>query len=130
MNNEPTKKYFDVAKPGNTAAGSGSRPIIVSNRPILQDPMMRDQTKPMIQPVSTITNTEAPVLGNDITKIASENSSPEVAAAQLTEPSNVASIVHIRGAKMRRMVSRTLLLVGALVAMAAVGYYGVIFLKK
>ncbi len=130
MNNEPTKKYFDVAKPGNTAAGSGSRPIIVSNRPILQDPMMRDESKPMIQPVPTIANTEAPILGNDEAKITSEDSRPETATAQLTEPANVANIVHIRGAKMRRMASLTLLLVGVLVAMAAVGYYGVTFLKK
>lgn len=33
-------KHFDVAKPGTAAASPTSRPVIVTNRPIMQDPMM------------------------------------------------------------------------------------------
>lgn len=34
------KKLFDVVKPGKTAASPTSKPIIVTNRPVLKDPMM------------------------------------------------------------------------------------------
>jgi hypothetical protein len=34
------KKVHDIAKPGTTPAGATSRPIIVNNRPLLQDPMV------------------------------------------------------------------------------------------
>ncbi|HSW36758.1 MAG TPA: hypothetical protein VLG37_00105 [Candidatus Saccharimonadales bacterium] len=47
------KKVFDVAKPGKTAAGASSRPIIVTNRPVLKDPMvvMEDgSSKPVVGP--------------------------------------------------------------------------------
>src|SRR4051812_22365228 len=33
-------KVFDVSKPGKQAASATSRPVIVTNRPIMQDPMM------------------------------------------------------------------------------------------
>jgi hypothetical protein len=36
-------KVFDVAHPGKSKPSASSRPIIVTNRPILQDPMMNTQ---------------------------------------------------------------------------------------
>jgi len=33
-------KFFDVAKPGKTAPSSTSRPVIITNRPVLKDPMV------------------------------------------------------------------------------------------
>jgi hypothetical protein len=33
-------KVFDVAKPGKSAPSSSSKPIIITNRPLLQDPMV------------------------------------------------------------------------------------------
>jgi hypothetical protein len=33
-------KVFDVARPGKSSASATSRPVIISNRPILQDPMV------------------------------------------------------------------------------------------
>lgn len=38
----PSKKHFDIARPGKSAASPTSRPVIVSNRPILKDPMVTD----------------------------------------------------------------------------------------
>ena len=35
-----TETVFDVAKPGKTAPSSSSKPIIVTNRPVLKDPMV------------------------------------------------------------------------------------------
>lgn len=40
-NDTDDNKVFDVSKPGNTAADPNSRPIIVSNRSILKDPMFK-----------------------------------------------------------------------------------------
>lgn len=39
-----TKRIIDVAHPGKTAPSATSRPVIVTNRPILKDPMMADNT--------------------------------------------------------------------------------------
>lgn len=39
------KKVFDVAKPGKTAASPSGRPLIVSNRSIVKDPMFKDGDK-------------------------------------------------------------------------------------
>lgn len=33
-------KIFDVSKPGKSAAGATSRPVIIANRPIIKDPMV------------------------------------------------------------------------------------------
>src|SRR5882757_2872268 len=37
-------KVFDVAKPGKSAPSASSKPIIVTNRPVLKDPMMVDES--------------------------------------------------------------------------------------
>ena len=42
MNNGEAKKFHDVVHPGRTAANASSKPVIVSNRPMLKDPMVRD----------------------------------------------------------------------------------------
>ena len=43
---EPSEKakVFDVSKPGKTAAGASSRPVIVGHRTILKDPMVTEPT--------------------------------------------------------------------------------------
>lgn len=45
-------RVFDVAKPGKSAATATSKPVIVSNRPILQDPMViqNASTTPLSDP--------------------------------------------------------------------------------
>lgn len=35
-----SNKFFDVAKPGKSAPSSTSRPVIITNRPVLKDPMV------------------------------------------------------------------------------------------
>src|SRR4051812_25582987 len=39
-------KVFDVAHPGKSKPSASSRPIIVTNRPILQDPMVSANQQP------------------------------------------------------------------------------------
>lgn len=51
-------KVFDVSKPGKQAASASSRPIIISNRPIMQDPMVTTD-KDASDNVSVITTPEA-----------------------------------------------------------------------
>lgn len=41
---DPDKKTMDIAKPGNTAPDTTSRPVLVTHRPMVQDPMV-NQTK-------------------------------------------------------------------------------------
>jgi len=43
MTAKSAPKVFDISKPGKSAPSSSSKPIIVSNRPILKDPMMVDE---------------------------------------------------------------------------------------
>jgi len=40
---EEPDKIFDISKPGKTAAEPSSKPIIVSNKPALQDPMVKEK---------------------------------------------------------------------------------------
>ena len=73
MNNSPSSaKVFDITKPGKSAPNASSRPIIVTNRPVLKDPMVTSTvrsvpiqdtssseetpkaTKVTISPVSTV----------------------------------------------------------------------------
>lgn len=140
MANSP-KKLFDVAHPGKSLADSSSRPVIVSNRPVMQDPMMTNRSmvdknmtsrsaidiKPLhenVVPDFDIPNeTEspklpAPVPSNEIT---ADNQ-----IEKLTEEK--AYFVHIKGVKRRKMLRRICLLILGIVIMAVVGYYGVLFL--
>jgi hypothetical protein len=45
------RKVFDVSPPGKTPAPQTSKPVIVGNRPMLQDPMMVDSEKPSPDPL-------------------------------------------------------------------------------
>jgi hypothetical protein len=65
------KKIMDVAHPGKTAPATSGRPVIVTNRPILKDPMVREDEPEETKPVSR----EAEV----------KPSSPEKTIAQLAE---------------------------------------------
>lgn len=38
-----SQKVFDVAKPGKSSPDATSKPIIITNRPVLKDPMMTDE---------------------------------------------------------------------------------------
>lgn len=40
MSNPSSPKVFDITKPGKSAPNASSRPIIVTNRPVLKDPMV------------------------------------------------------------------------------------------
>lgn len=61
------KKVFDVMRPGKTAAGATSRPVIVGHKPQVKDPMMSDpaatealmdgKKKVALQPVDETTTT-------------------------------------------------------------------------
>lgn len=44
-NNADDKKSMDVSKPGKVAADTSARPVIVTNRPMVQDPMMKQDTE-------------------------------------------------------------------------------------
>ena len=55
-------KVFDVAKPGKTAADASSRPVIVTNRPVMKDPMVADE-----KPESEAVAGETPQSANDST---------------------------------------------------------------
>ncbi len=53
---KPDSKVFDVAKPGASVAQATARPVIVSNRPLMQDPMMlTEQAEPTSAPAITTT---------------------------------------------------------------------------
>lgn len=45
MPDKSSPKSMDIQKPGAAKPDSSSRPIIVTNRPILQDPMVKDTAK-------------------------------------------------------------------------------------
>lgn len=63
------KKVFDVMRPGKTAAGATSRPVIVGHKPQIKDPMMseHDEARPLLDskqkvavaPTTTPATTEA-----------------------------------------------------------------------
>lgn len=45
MANDGSKQFFDVVRPGKSAANATSKPIIVGNRPIIKDPMFNTEPK-------------------------------------------------------------------------------------
>lgn len=77
--NPEDKKTMDVSKPGKSAPDSSARPVIISHRPMVQDPMVKadvpsavepavpEEEKPVthgakiIQPISITTTPETPV---------------------------------------------------------------------
>jgi hypothetical protein len=44
------QKVFDVARPGKGTPSATSRPVLISNRPMLQDPMVSSQQAPADKP--------------------------------------------------------------------------------
>lgn len=70
-------KIFDISKPGKSTAAATSRPVIVTNRPIMDDPMVtKDKgnetttpavspsvTKVTIKPLSDTSETDTPKIG-------------------------------------------------------------------
>lgn len=56
------KQVFDVAKPGKTPAEASSRPIIISHKPLVEDPMVSkksEQTDPDDKPSGIAVSTSA-----------------------------------------------------------------------
>lgn len=73
------KQVMDVSKPGQTAAGASSRPIIVSDRPSVQDPMVSTPTAP---PLDEETAEKIPV-----TKTPSQKQTPPPKQQPKPQPS-------------------------------------------
>ncbi|MDB5181576.1 MAG: hypothetical protein JWP13_339 [Candidatus Saccharibacteria bacterium] len=81
---KPPSKVFDVSKPGKTMAAATGRPVIVSNRPIMQDPMVsaqvtaesdtsgRGSSKVVIKPLSG--EEEGQTADSEVRAVASEPS--------------------------------------------------------
>ena len=94
--NKPNDKALDVAKPGKSLPDESARPVIVSHRPIVQDPTIRDdapssdvETKDPEKPVSNHSKIIQPlpedVPSPDTTK--EEPAEPEKTPAETTETS-------------------------------------------
>ncbi|MCA9333102.1 hypothetical protein KDA00_04505 [Candidatus Saccharibacteria bacterium] len=47
---EEKKAVFDVSKPGSTPASSSGKPVIVSHKPMIKDPMVNDDRKDVSDP--------------------------------------------------------------------------------
>ena len=41
-----TNKTMDISKPGKTTPDTSSRPVLITHRPMVQDPMVKDNTAP------------------------------------------------------------------------------------
>lgn len=136
---EETRKLFDVAHPGKSPADAASKPVIVSNRPVMQDPMMLRHDEAIkslpphgggLMPVHDNVVPEEPLLGQKAEPVADTNVmvNEEPQFGKLIEDG--AYFVHVKGARSSKLFARIFLLAGALIAMAALGYYTVTFLKK
>jgi hypothetical protein len=54
-----TPKLFDIAKPGKSTPSSTSRPVIITNRPVLKDPMVIKVSSDDEEPTPIETTTES-----------------------------------------------------------------------
>jgi hypothetical protein len=63
-------KFFDVARPGKSAPASTTKPVLITNRPVLQDPMMvthnSDQAADSAKSTSDEQATPAPQMSHKI----------------------------------------------------------------
>ena len=138
---EEPHKFFDVAHPGKSAASASSRPVIVGNKPEAEDPMMvsaRARTQGLqhsggLQPLHQNLHVDDVADQPHIEKALSAEPAPEPGVLEkeldkLTDQQ--AYFVHINGAKQKKAVTSFMLLLGAMIAMAAAGYYTMLFLKK
>lgn len=139
MDQDQKNKFFDVAKPGSTAAHAGSKPVIVGNKPLTTDPMVVEQPKDRygehqkatLQPISekldeepeTNVEPEPTMPPTPLTKKEAKEEEEQAAKEldKLTE--RQVYFVHIKGARRRRFLSQIILLIGAACASAAIGYY-------
>lgn len=60
---KPNGKSMDIQKPGDAAPDSSSRPLIVTSRPIMQDPMLTE-TSDKPQPVAETTKEEQKIVAS------------------------------------------------------------------
>lgn len=82
-----TTKVFDVSKPGKTASQATSRPVIVSNRPIMQDPMVAGQS-----PKEEAAATDSPSRVKMVIQPLSEDSTkPDAAEPESTSDTETAT---------------------------------------
>lgn len=83
------KRIMDVAHPGKSAPSASSKPVIVTNRPILKDPMMLDEAaKPEGESISKTVSRKVEVKPADAPTSAPEVADPKAAdktIAQLAE---------------------------------------------
>lgn len=63
--NSNDKRFFDVSKPGKSPAGATSRPVIVSNRPMLKDPTLKPEEGGSGDATSKEKNEEDKVIKNE-----------------------------------------------------------------
>lgn len=68
------KKTMDVSKPGESVPDISARPVLVTRRPMVQDPMVKDDKKPEEEPVieSEQPKEELTVRGGKVIKPLSE----------------------------------------------------------
>ncbi|HET6924810.1 MAG TPA: hypothetical protein VFH39_03205 [Candidatus Saccharimonadales bacterium] len=86
MANQKSSKVFDVAKPGKSAPSSSAKPIIITNRPVLKDPMVTDDDTSADEerPAETRTTTKTRVQIKPIHDLTAETADdqPETAAPE------------------------------------------------
>jgi hypothetical protein len=86
-NNTPGPKVFDVARPGDSAPGIGSKPMIVGHRTLAEDPMVRDNTDKKADdiPAQPEPKLEAPSATKKVVTPVSEQSNTSEETAELEE---------------------------------------------
>lgn len=144
MADEP-KKLFDVARPGKSFAGSSSRPVIVTNRPVVEDPMMVKHDQPEyltnrhepldIQPIHDDVKPDFDVAESDAEKKPAEKKADADSLAKTNEEvaqftEDKTYFVHIKGVKRRKRVRTTVALLVGIIIMSAIGYFAGTLLAK
>ena len=76
---------FDVSRPGKSAPSSSSKPIIVTNRPLLQDPMM-SKDEPKAEPADQPTKQNSKITIQPITVTSSDEDSDTQLSVKTTVP--------------------------------------------
>lgn len=81
-----SKKAIDVAKPGKTSPDASSRPVIVTHKPMIKDPMMKDEAAetPQAQPVK-VNNRSKVIAPPSKTDASAQPVEPEAAEAKPAE---------------------------------------------
>lgn len=81
-----SKKAIDVAKPGKTSPDASSRPVIVTHKPMIKDPMMKDEAAetPPEQPVK-VSNRSKVIVPPSKAEVPAKPAEPEVAEVKPAE---------------------------------------------